>query len=510
MDMKLQMKVGGRWEEVVVTHFRGSLYISRPTEVEPFLEVDGVEATEWLQCSDEDGEGRPCMNFHHRGQDYLFSAPGMDIEQWLNHFAKEEETASLSKEEEPLKHAEDKDEPLMPIAFYGSDLESGSGSLATSDQSGINFFGWLPRDVMLYLWGFLGFRELVAVTKTSKHFRDTARTMPLMYAERERWKRRRRAERMEWLFKQIRKLLFVVFFNRVWEMMLAINLAWICIMTPLKVEKVVEWPWVFILLPCYFQVVQMMLSLPMYHVVEYKFDRTRMEFRKRGIDAHMMEFAVVGLLGDVKKKGLKGFFWFYSNLEGVGLWLLLSMLALSGVPIPWTVAMLPIAYVAVVNTIYIARFPNSSNTIDRATSGLVLILLALFFLSLGAKVDGYVDFLSWYVIMGPLFFVEFMSIAIPPLFSLLAKRSFYFRMSSKWNVHNTRFAKLLLIHFGLFWAAIGVFCVPFIVQMLVLQRLEENSTIHYSLIFIPIYLLNLIVLIGCCGMMVKRKQWLKS
>lgn len=524
MEFHLQHQVGGVWKEAMLTSKFGSVFVFIEGEENPSLTMDGVKADDW-KCLDEEGD---VVYIEQGTYTHLFRGCAVeDLRDWTNSHSKEEEEVDNPLQEvlsalgkdfpSPLDEHKDggnsKDEKkiddfvTVPMEYYAQDLatpSSPSPTLALT-PSNANYFERLPRDVLLYLWGFLSFRELSALSKTSKTFRSTARRMPAMAQEREKWKQERHRQRMVKIGEALQTFLYVVFFNRIWEVMLGINVLWLSIVTPLRLDGVMDWPWVYILIPTYFHTIQMMLCLPLYQLLNVKFQKKPCE-RNSDWSPHLFMFMVLPVVEG--KRG--GALWIYAFLEGTGLWLLVSLLALSGVPIPWTAAMIPGVFIALVNSWCIMRFKRRqhSNTIDRGTAVTMIMLLALFFVAMGAKVDGYIESQSWYLVMAPLFVVEFMALAVPIVFTILASLSWSFRSGTKWNFHVGRLSKILLIHAAFFGGGLAAICIPFTMQMLVLQNVEEKSGILYSLIFIPIYLVALVISIGCCAMMPRKRALL--
>ncbi len=121
--------------------------------------------------------------------------------------------------------------------------------------------------------------------------------------------------------------------------------------------------------------------------------------------------------------------------------------------------------------------------------------MLLFFILLTLKLEGTLD-ITWYTVMLPLFVLKALFVVVPILLTFFSYFccSFWLEDHSRWPADTGSYCIIALFIIVLIFGPLLAF------EILIAQYLEHQRTTSFSLIFVPIFLLEGIGVCGCCAL----------
>jgi hypothetical protein len=276
-------------------------------------------------------------------------------------------------------------------------------------------------------------------------------------------------------------LLKIFFFARPYEWISLSSLILLTIITVLKLDGVINWQWKYIFIPLYILLFQLMFIPLSYQIVKLKMNDTLEdeldwdEDRSKDFCGPLFFFFIISLL---KKKNSSYFL--FPILIAFIFFLILTISQICGkISILWTNIFIPlflICFWIIALIFFIKEFPTNSIRLYRIFITIGILLLFLFFLFLSLKLDSKINW-SWYIIMIPLFIIEFLFIIVPILLDLLTEKE----ISVFWNMA----------------IIISLLAPLFTFQLLLANHLQNNNHTPYKIIFIPLFILEGYLFIAC-------------
>ena len=269
-------------------------------------------------------------------------------------------------------------------------------------------------------------------------------------------------------------------------------------MSVLKLDGVVDWQWKYIFIPLYILLFQI-IFIPLSY--EYSKFKTNYSFEDEldpeenhycGPIFFLLAFAV-----PLAEKN--GRYSLFPILIGFSCFLILAILQISGViSILWSDIFIPLYFVCfwVIGIIFFVGDYNvftDSRRFDRIILSIGVLLLFLFFLFLSFKLDNKI-YWSWYAVMIPLFIIKALIVIIPIILSLLSIccELWFLEDFSRFGINVKTFC------FSIITITILILAPLLSFEITLANHLETNNHTSYSLIFIPIFILEGFGLCGCC------------
>jgi len=309
--------------------------------------------------------------------------------------------------------------------------------------------------------------------------------------EMEEMKRQRRARNID----HSASAMLLLLFARPYEWICTVALILFTIFGVLKLDENINWHWGVVFIPMLVVVYQMFFAPLVYDILRSHFtydfeDELAPEKTMRPI------FFFLFFLMPLQSGRPLHRFLVFAPIISLVLFILLLLVRLSGVAVMWWLVFLPL----LVFGIYMVILPHMvhrhpTKWLDHVVPSFASLLLFLFFLFLFLKVDGVLDW-SWFVVMVPLFILKGFLICAPMLMTFFS----YF-CCSFWMVDHSRWPGDAGAY-CIVAAAVAVLILgPLLAfEVLMAQRLEGVISTSYSLIFIPIFLLEGIGVCGCCAL----------
>jgi len=294
-------------------------------------------------------------------------------------------------------------------------------------------------------------------------------------------------------------------FARPYEWLAALSFLWLTIVTPLKLDGTLDWEWKNILIPFYIIILQFLTAPLLYDYMSTKFDYSFEEELdpddNRCCGPIFFFLAFVLPLSEEKATGRAGL---YPLSIGFSLFLMLAAMRVAGVHgLPWWAVCIPLCLALLWLGLLILYAGNAYQSVfeddqrfDRLVPCAGICILIVFLMLMALRTDNYIDW-SWYTVMVPLWTIKGLMVVLPIILSLL---TIIFKCKgSYWLEDRTRWAG----DAGPFCAASAAVAVLLLVplltfEILLAKKLEGDNDISYTLIFVPMFILEGFAICGCC------------
>lgn len=309
--------------------------------------------------------------------------------------------------------------------------------------------------------------------------------------------RRMRERREEDIYKSSLGLLWCLF-GRPYEWICTIAIILFTIFVALRLDQTILWSWALVFIPMLIICYQMFFAPLVYDLLR---SYLNCDFEDELAPDKFMRpiFFFLFFLMPLQNGKLINRILVFSPICSILAFVVLLLLRLAGHSIAWWTVILPLFLFSIYLTILplIVREPvwRDSKWLDHVLPAIggALFLLFVLFLALKLEKD---DIMSWYVVMAPLFVMKglFVVVCLLLTFFSLFGCSMWLEDRSRWPSDTGSYCIVA--------SAVSVMVLgPLLAfEILVAQYLEQERFTSFSLIFVPLFLLEGFGVCGCCAL----------
>jgi len=308
---------------------------------------------------------------------------------------------------------------------------------------------------------------------------------------------KRRERREEDIYKSAVSLLCLLF-ARPYEWICTIAVILFTIFVVLKLDDKVSWSWAIVFIPLLIICYQMFFAPLVYDILRARFS---CDFEEELAPEKFMRpiFFFLFFLMPLQSGRPLNRLLVFTPIATLITFFVLLLLRLMQHSIPWWGVILPLLFFALYLTILplVVHEPVWSDTkwLDHVLPCIGGILVLLFVLLLALKLEQKVD-ITWFGVMAPLFVLKGLFVLVSACLTFFSHFccSFWLEDRSRWPGDTASYCIVAT-------AVVLVVLGPLLAfEILLAQYLEHQRTTHFSLIFVPLFLLEGFGVCGCCAL----------
>lgn len=295
--------------------------------------------------------------------------------------------------------------------------------------------------------------------------------------------------------------LLLLLFGRPYEWICTISVILFTIFVVLKLDDAVPWSWVVVFIPLLLICYQMFLAPLVYDILRAHYG---CDFEEELAPEKAMRpiFFFLFFLMPLQNGRLLNRLLVFTPIVTLLTFFVLLLVRLSGAheggP-PWWGVLLPLLlfglYLTVLPLVVHEPVWTDNKWIDHVLPCLGSVLALLFVLLLTLKLEEAVD-ISWFAVMAPLFVLKGLFVIASAFLTFFSHFccSFWLEDRSRWPADTASYCIVATAVMTLVLGPLLAF------EILLAQYLEHQRTTSFSLIFVPLFLLEGFGVCGCCAL----------